>query len=116
MTGGEVSGNLFAPDRDDCLRAISRSLLAVLNLEGASRKKLARILDCGPDKVDAGVTEANLISFDTIALLLHHFPKESAPLHALWGRERPEWTADDHKAAIEHHTAELLRMAREGAK
>jgi hypothetical protein len=112
MTGGEVSGFLFAPDREDCLRAISRSLLAVLAIKGVCRKRLARKIHCSKDTIDVGVGEKHLISFETIAALMHEFPGECAPIWALWGRQRPEPTAEDHRAAIEHHTAELVRLTR----
>ena len=113
MNGRNVSRIMFAPDREDCLRAVSKAMLAVRNLEGATLPKIGDTIGCDADNVATASNGENLISFDTIAALLCHFPDQCAPIFALWGRERDELTADDHEAAIAHHSAALRRMVGE---
>jgi hypothetical protein len=115
MTGPNVLGFMFAPDRTTSLRAVSLALLKVRAIEGMTCDKLGHALGCCADTVHAASDEKTLMSFDTIARLMHFFPDQCAPIHALWGRDRAELTADDHKAAIEHHAAALARLVREGA-
>ena len=116
MTGGNVLGFLFAPDREISLRAVSLALLKVRALDGMTCATVGQALGCSADTIRAASNEETLLSFDAIARLVFLFPDQAAPIHDLWNREPSGLTADDHRAAIEHHTAELLRMAREGAK
>lgn len=116
MTGGSVLGFLFAPDRETSLRAISLALLKVRAIDGMTCAKNAQALECSVDTVHAASNEKTMLSFETVARLVFLFPDQCAPINDLWNREPSALTADDHKAAIEHHTAELLRMAREVAK
>jgi hypothetical protein len=113
MTGGNVLGFLFAPDREISLRAVSLALLKVRSLDGMTCAKVGQALGCSADTIRAASNEETLLSFDAIARLVFLFPDQAAPIHDLWNRERVALTADEHKAAIEHHTAELLRLTRE---
>jgi hypothetical protein len=110
MSGGNVLGNLFVPTKETSLRAVSLSMLAVRAMPEVTPSILREKLDCCDETIYNASNEVNLIRFDKIARLAHFFPDQCAPIHSLWGRERAELTAEDHRAAIEHHTAELVRM------
>ena len=114
MTGGNVLGFMFAPDRDISLRAVSRALLKVRAMDGMTCAKLGSVVGCCADTIRAASNEETLLSFDVIARLAYFFPDQCVTIHELWGRERAELTAADHQAAIERHTAELVRLSREG--
>ena len=116
MTGGGVLGFLFAPDRSISLRAISLALLRVRSLDGMTCAKVGQALDCSADTIRAASNEETLLSFDAVARLVFLFPDQCGPIHDLWNREPSALTAEEHKAAIEHHSAELLRMTREVGK
>ena len=116
MTGGSVLGFLFAPDRETSLRAISLALLKVRELESMTCAKIAQALECSVDTVHAASNEKTMLSFETVARLVFLFPDQCGPIHDIWNREPSALTADDHRAAIEHHTAELVRLTREAAK
>lgn len=113
MTGGNVLGFLFAPDRSICLRAVSLALLKVRAIDGMTCEKVGQALGCSADTIRAASNEESLLSFDAIARLVFLFPEQCAPINELWNREPSALTADDHRAAIEHHTAELVRLSRE---
>lgn len=113
MTGGSVLGFLYAPDRDISLRAVSLALLKVRALEGMTCAKLGKALECSVDTIRAASNEETLLSFDAIARLVFLFPEQSASIHELWNRKPVILSVDDHRAAIEHHTAALARMAAE---
>jgi DNA-binding XRE family transcriptional regulator len=114
MTDGNVLGFLCAPDRSMSLRAVSLALLKVRALDGMTCEKIASVLDCSADTVRAASNEDTLLSFDTIARLAYFFPDQCSPIHELWNRARVDLTAEDHSAAIENHTAALLKMTRGG--
>jgi hypothetical protein len=116
MTGGSVLGFLFAPDRGSSLRAVSLALLKVRAIDGMTCAKVGQALECSADTIRAASNEETLLSFDAIARLVFLFPDQAQPIHELWNREPSALTAEEHKAAIEHHTAELLRMTREVGK
>ena len=116
MTGGSVPHYLFAPDRESSLRAVSRALLKVRALDGMTIPKVAEALGCSVDTVKDASNEQTLLTFDKVARLVFLFPEQAAPIVALMNNAPLALTAEEHQAAIEHHTAELLRMAREGAK
>ena len=113
MTGGNVPRFMFAPDRETSLRAVSLALLKVRSMDGMTCAKIAHAIGCCVDTVQAASNEETLLSFDKVAALLSAFPDQCATIHALWGRERDELTALDHRAAIERHLAALARMASE---
>lgn len=113
MTGGNVLGFLFAPDREISLRAVSLALLKVRALDGMTCAKLGQALDCSVDTIRAASNEETLLSFDAIARLVFLFPEQCASIHDLWNREPPALSVEEHRAAIEHHTAALARMASE---
>lgn len=115
MSGRNVLGFLFAPDRETSLRAVSLALLKVRSIDGMTCCKLGEAIGCCSDTILAASNEQTMLSFDTIARLMHFFPDQCAPIHALWGREQAELTAEDHRAAIEHHAAALARLAGEVA-
>lgn len=113
MSAGSVPRFMFAPDRGTSLRAVSLALLKIRSLDGMTYGKIAHVLGCCVDTVQSAANEETLLSLDKVAALMGAFPNECATIHALWGRERAELTAEDHRAAIEHHTAALARMATE---
>ncbi len=105
----EISALLFAPDREICLRAISLALLKVRALDGMTCKKLGKLLDCCPDSIAAATNEHNLMAFDSLALLCHYFPDESAPIRAvLFGADSAPLTPLDRLDRIERE-AEAIR-------
>jgi plasmid maintenance system antidote protein VapI len=112
MTGGSVPHYLFAPDRDISLRAVSRALLKVRALSGMTIPKVAEALGCSADTVKDASNEFTLLTFDKIARLVYLFPEQCEPIFELWNREPTALTAEEHRAAIEHHTAELVRLTR----
>lgn len=113
MTGGSVPHYLFAPDRESSLRAVALALLRVRSLPGMTIPKVAEALCCSVDTVKDASIEQTLLTFDKVARLVFLFPVEAAPIVALMNNAPLALTAEEHQAAIEHHTAELLRMARE---
>ena len=113
MTDGNVLGFLSAPDRNMSLRAVALALLKVRALDGMTCAKIAHALECSVDTIQAASNEQTLLSFDTIARLAYFFPDQCSPIHELWNRARVALTADDHRAAIEQHTAALCRMVGE---
>ncbi len=116
MTGPNVLGFLFAPDRTTSLRAVSLALLKVRALEGMTCDKLGAAIGCCGDTIRAASNEETMLSFDTIARLCYLFPDQCGPIHELMARKPECSTADDHQAAIEHHTAALVRLAREAVQ
>lgn len=113
MSGANVLGFLFAPDREMSLRAVSLALLKVRALDGMTCAKLGEAIGCCADTIRAASNEETLLSFDCIARLAYLFPDQCASIHELWQRERAVLTAEEHLAAIEHHSAALLRLTRE---
>jgi hypothetical protein len=116
MTGGSVPHYLFAPDRDISLRSVARALLKVRALDGMTIPKVAEAPCCSADTIKDASNEQTLLTFDKVARLVYLFPEQCESIHELWNREPSALTAEEHKAAIEHHTAELLRMTREVGK
>ena len=107
----KVSGNLFAPDRDDAMHAISIAMLKVRSNSGLSCDKLGKLLDCGRDAIGHATNATHMLSFDSIALLLYHFPDECAPIRALWegASQAPSFT--DRLDRIEREISALRRGA-----
>lgn len=116
MTGGSVPHFLFAPDRETSLRAISRALLKVRALDGMTLPKVGEALGCSGDTVADASNELTLLSFDKVARPVFLFPDQCGPIFDLWNREPSALTVEEHQAAIEHHTAELVRLTREVGK
>lgn len=113
MTGGSVPHYLFAPDRESSLRAVSRALLKVRALDGMTIPKVAEALGCSVDTVKDASNEQTLLTFDKVARLVFLFPEQSAPIVALMNHAPMALTVEEHRAAIEHHTNELVRLTRE---
>lgn len=113
MTGGSVPHYLFAPDRSMSLLAIARALLKVRTLDGMTLAKVGEALGCSGDTVADASNELTLLSFDKVARLVFLFPDQCGPIFDLWNREPSAKSAEEHRAAIEHHTAALARMATE---
>ena len=113
MTDGNVLGFLGAPDRQTSLRAISLALLKVRALDGMTCEKIGHALGCSIDTVRAASNEETLLSFDTVKRLEYFFPDQCGPIHELADHLSAELTIEDHRAAIERHTAALVRMAGE---
>jgi hypothetical protein len=112
VTNGNVLGFLAAPDREISLLAVSRAILKVRET-GQTYKQIAYALGCSAETISGAVAEQNLLSFDAVARLCYFWPDETSAIHELWGRAKPELTADDHSAAIQYHAAALTRMAEE---
>ena len=110
MTNGHVLGFLAAPDRQTSLRAISLALLKVRSLDGMTCEKIAHALGCSVDTVRAASNEETLLSYDTAKRLEYFFPEQCGPIRELTEHLAAELTADDHRAAIEHHAAALAKM------
>lgn len=108
----EIPGNLFRPDRETCLNAISRALLAIRSDYGLTAKELARICDCGPDAIYAATNGEHLMSLDSVALLCDKFPDECAPIIAVFtGGVAPALTVADRLERIERDLAAIRREA-----
>lgn len=106
----EIPAIMFAPEREDCLRAISVALLKVRSLEGVTCEKLAKVLGCSVDTVRAASNEENLLSFEHIATLCHYFPDEAAPIVTiLTGAAQKPLTAAERMDRIGHDLAALRR-------
>lgn len=110
MTSGHVLGFLAAPDRQTSLRAISLVLLKIRALDGMTCEKIGHVLGCSVDTVRAASNEETLLSYDTAKRLEYYFPDQCGPIRELTDHLSEELSAADHRAAIEYHTAALLRM------
>lgn len=111
MTNGHVLGFLGAPDRQTSLRAISLALLKVRSLDGMTCEKLGKVLECSADTIRAASNEETLLSYDTAKRLEYFFPEQCGPIRELTEHLGGDLTADDHRAAIEHHARMLAKLA-----
>jgi hypothetical protein len=89
---------------------VSRALLKVRALDGMTIPKAANALACSPDTIKDATNELTLLTFDKIARLIYLFPEQCEAIFELWNRGLDALTAEEHKAAIEHHTAALVRL------
>ena len=106
----EIPASLLAPDKEDCLLAISKAVLKLRSERNFSREKLAKALACGVDAINTASNEKNLLSFDSIALLCHHFPDEAAPIIAiLTGGASQEPTVAERLDRIERDMAAVRK-------
>lgn len=106
----EIPGNLFRPDRETCLNAVSRALLSIRADFGLTAKELARICDCGPDAIYAATNGEHLMSLDSVALLCDKFPDECAPIIAVFtGGIAPAPTPTERLERIERELTAIRR-------
>ena len=106
----EIPRNLFRPDRETCLSAISRALLKIRSDYGITAKELARVAECSPDAIYAATNEGNLLSLDSVVLLCDAFPDECAPIRALFdGGLTPAPSVDERIERIERELNALRR-------
>lgn len=108
----QIPRNLFRPDREVCLNAISRALLKIRADYGLSAKELGKIADCSPDAIYAGTNGENLLSLDSVALLCEAFPDECAQIVVLFcGGNAPAPTVSDRLERIERELDAIRREA-----
>ena len=107
----EIPASLLAPDKEDCLRVISKAVLQIRNERNFSREKLGKAIGCGKDAIGTATNEESLLSFDSIALLCHYFPDEAAPILRLLGCAHEDPTPTDRIKRIERELEALKRSA-----
>lgn len=111
-TNPNVLGIFGDPDRESCLNAIRCALLRVRADTNASCERIGKLLDCSADTIENACKQNNgsLLSFDSIAKLVYHFPEASAPILHLWElrpAERP--TTVDRIERIERELAAIRK-------
>lgn len=84
MNNANVLGFLSAPDREMSLKAISLALLKVRAIDNMTCEKLAKAIGCCVDTVRNATNEGTLLSFDSVAALLYHFPEHTQTIRQLY--------------------------------
>lgn len=108
----EIPANLFRPDRENCLSAVSQALIKVRSDYRMTAKQLAKICDCAADAIYDASNEKHMLSLDSVALLCDAFPDETRVIRALFsGGIAPAPTVDDRIERIERELAAIRREA-----
>lgn len=106
-----VLGIFAAPGRDDCLKAISRSLLRIRSEQGLTCAQIGKALGVSADTIENATNEKSLLGFEALALLGFYFPDEFRVVEELWTMSAaPEPSPADRIDRMERELEALWKL------